>query len=177
MARLPYRQRNELDELGKALWDEIERRRGHVPYLYQALANSPSLMRQFVDMAAVIRGESALPAALKELAILTVARITGAGTMRVAHVPEARAAGLSVDQVEAALKGSGAGLLSDEQLAVMSYAERATVDIRVPDETWEAVAAFLNSEQLTELVLTVGFYNMVARFLAPAQIDLDPRYR
>jgi alkylhydroperoxidase family enzyme len=48
--------------------------------------------------------------------------------------------------------------------------------VRASDETWGAVREFLDDGALAELVLIVGFYNMVARFLEPAQVDLDPRY-
>lgn len=45
------------------------------------------------------------------------------------------------------------------------------------DATFNALRDFLDDEQLVELTLNPGFYNMVVRFLLPLQIDLEPDAR
>jgi alkylhydroperoxidase family enzyme len=41
------------------------------------------------------------------------------------------------------------------------------------DATFEAVRAELSPRQVVELVATVAYYNMVARFLVGLRIDLE----
>jgi hypothetical protein len=36
------------------------------------------------------------------------------------------------------------------------------------------VAAFLNDEEIVELILVTGYYNMVSRALNALEIDIDP---
>ena len=175
MARLPYLHRKQLPEDDRHLYDEISSERGYVPLLYQALANSPRLLRRFLEMGAEFRTPGVLPARWKEVAVLTVARVTGAETMRVSHQPLARAAGLSAEEVTAMAEGQTSAF-DQPDLAIIAFAKAATLDVHVADDTWAAVADFLNAEQLAELVLVVAFYNMVARFLGPVEVDLDPRY-
>ena len=52
-----------------------------------------------------------------------------------------------------------------------------TQNVRVADATFDALRSFLDAEQLVELTLNVGFYNMVVRFLLPMQVDLEPDAR
>ncbi|MGI8926310.1 MAG: carboxymuconolactone decarboxylase family protein [Tepidiformaceae bacterium] len=176
MARLEYLNRDDLPEDARRVFDDVGAARGYVPNLYRALAHSPRLMGDFVRMGATIRRESALPADLKELAILTVARVTAASTMWVSHLPLGRAAGLDEDQLVGLPVWRRHTAYSAAQRAVMAYAEEVTETIRASDATWADLKAALSSEQLAELALIVGFYNMVARFLEPVQVDLDPRY-
>ena len=61
----------------------------------------------------------------------------------------------------------------DKERAVMSYATEATLHVHVKEETWAAVAAFLDNQCLVELVLTVGWYNQTARVVVPLKIQLE----
>jgi len=47
----------------------------------------------------------------------------------------------------------------------------------VSDDTFNALRDFLDDEQIVELTLNTGFYNMVVRFLLPMQVDLEPDAR
>lgn len=176
MPRLPLRNPGELPGQYVAIFEGLARERGYVPSLYRVLANSPQLLADFLRMGGDIRAESELPGRYKELAILTVARLTEAGTMWVSHLPLARSAGIEEAKL-VALPGwrRWAGFDAEER-AVMAYAEEATHHVRVGAEAWEAVAAFLSAGQLAELVVVVAFYNMVARILEPLEIDIDPEY-
>jgi alkylhydroperoxidase family enzyme len=47
----------------------------------------------------------------------------------------------------------------------------------VSDATFDALRKFFDAEQIVELTLNTGFYNMVVRFLLPMQVDLEPGAR
>ena len=51
-----------------------------------------------------------------------------------------------------------------------------TTDVAGSREVFEAVDAALGHELTTELVLVIGYYNMVVRYLETVQIDVEPEY-
>jgi alkylhydroperoxidase family enzyme len=59
-------------------------------------------------------------------------------------------------------------------MAVISYAGEMTADARVSDATFDALASHLNEEEIVELTLVTGFYNLVSRTLNALQVDVDP---
>ena len=149
--------------------------RGYLPNLYATLAHSPALLKAFIAMTAAIRHETALPADLRELAILAIARLSGAEIQWLAHLPLARAAGLS----EATISGidRGAELSDPGERAVVAFAQECWRDGRASEESWAAVSAFLDDRELVELTLTAGFYTLVSQFLLNAGVETDPEYR
>ena len=64
--------------------------------MYRSLLNHPELTRRVSDLGTFLRfGAGTLPAAVRELVILWLARRVGAAYEWVKHEPLARAAGLS----------------------------------------------------------------------------------
>jgi AhpD family alkylhydroperoxidase len=160
----------------RAIFERLRAERGYIPSLYGALAQSPALLRDFIGITDDLRNETVLDARLRELAVLTVAQVTGAATMWLSHVPLARAAGLTDEQVLGLPVWRRHPSFSDEERAVIAYAEAVTRDARAPDDVWQAARAFLDEREMVELTLTAGFYNMVARFLEAVEVDVDPEY-
>ena len=147
-----------------------------MPSLYRALAHSPALLREFISMTATLRSETELDPKLRELAILGVAQSTGAATQWLAHLPLARAAGLTEEQIDGLAVWERHPAFSREERAVLRFAESVTRDVGASREAWDGVRAFLGERECVELTLTVGFYNMVSRFLETVQLDVDPEY-
>ena len=165
------------DEPGEAapVLAEILAQRGWVPSLYRTLARSPGLLGSFVDMTAALKTETSLPAGFREFAILVVAHELEAGIQWAAHVPLALDAGVSAASTRA-LTAPDDLALSSELMAVRDFALEVTKDGEPADNTWAALGRFLDERQLLELTLTVGFYNMVARFLRTAGLPVDLEY-
>ena len=95
MARLPD-PTGSLSPAAHALYDELVGQRGRIDGMYRSLLNHPELARRVSDLGTFLRfGAGALPAAVRELVILWLARQVGAAYEWVKHEPLARAAGLS----------------------------------------------------------------------------------
>jgi len=60
--------------------------------------------------------------------------------------------------------------------AVLKAAREMTEDLAISDQTFAVLESGLDSECLTDLVLTIGFYNGVVRVLASLQIDVEDEY-
>ena len=176
MTRVAHLDREDLPEEFRGLFADLAATRGYVPSLYRALAHSPGLLREFVSMTAAIRSETVLDPKFRELAILGVALVTGAPTQWLAHLPLARAAGLTEEQIDGLVVWRRYPAFSAEERAVLAFAESVTREVGASREAWEGVRAFLSERECVELTLTVGFYNMVSRFLETVELDVDREY-
>ena len=173
MARLRYIERDELPEEKRYLFDNLSRDGGRVGNLFRVLGHSPQLLHQFMRLGSDLRSRTKLDPRLRELAILTVGRLADAPYEYVHHIAIARRLGVTDAQIEGLPVWERHPAFSERERAVMRYAETITRDVRVPDEQFAAVRAFLDDEQMVELTLNIAFYNLVVRFLEPMQVDLE----
>ena len=173
MARLPYRDRDHLPEEYRYLFDNLSRESGRVGNLFRVMGHSPRLLHQFMRLGNDLRYKTRIDPRLRELAILTVGRLTNAPYEYVHHLAIARRAGVTEEQIDGLAVWERHPAFSAEERAVIRYAEMVTREIRVSDEVFDAVHAFLDDEQMVELTLNVAFYNLVVRFLEPMQVELE----
>ena len=112
---------------------------------------------------------------LRELSILRVARMTpGAEYEWVQHVPILLAVGGSREQV-AALESDdldAEALGADGQL-VVRFTTQVVRDAAPDDRTFAAMSARFTPAEMTQLLLVIGQYMMVARVMATAQLEVD----
>lgn len=176
MARLEALNHDDLPPEYRALFDEFEATRGFVPVLYRVMANAPAAMASFVRFTSELRDAEDLARAEKELAILLVGHLTGAATIVTAHRGFAIAAGVSVEKIDALPGWQSDPAFNARERAMLTYAEAVTRDIRVDDAVWNDVRRRFSDAELAALTLTIACYNLVARFLEPLEIELDPGY-
>jgi 4-carboxymuconolactone decarboxylase len=145
--------------------------RGRISPLYQVLLNSPPIAHGWEELLSAVRNRSSLPAGLRELVILRVAVLNRAPYEFDAHVPHARAAGVTQAALDAVrLPQLDAQLFSPDEAVALRLADTMTRDIEVPDALWEEVRARFDAQAQVDLVATVAAYNMVSRFLAALRI-------
>lgn len=172
-ARLPYLDRDDLPEEYRFLFDNLSRERGTVGNLFRVMGHSPRLLHQFLRLGGDLRNQTTLDRRLRELAILTVGRITAAPYEYVHHVAIAKRAGVSEAQIEGLPVWERHPAFSEQERAVIRYAEVVTREVRVSDDVFNAVHTTLGDEQMVELAMNVAFYNLVVRFLEPMQVELE----
>jgi 4-carboxymuconolactone decarboxylase len=127
---------------------------------------SPEVGNAMQQVGAKIRFATALTGRERELAILTVAGALSSEFERLAHVPAARALGLTEPQIDAALAGRTADGLSADEAIVARLALSMTVDRTLSDEDYSGGVAALGRERLAELTWLVGYYSALALSLA-----------
>ena len=66
---------------------------------------------------------------------------------------------------------------SSLERAVVAYAEDVVTTRDVPDDIFEAVRNQLGEDDVVELTLVCGYWNMVACLLLALKIDLEPASR
>ena len=153
--------------------DEIRRQRnGRFPHLFHMQMYNPAIADAWLRLGTAIRYQSELDSATRELAICLVARTTGAEYEWRAHRALALAEGVSEAQLDRILEWRSADFNARQQ-AVLALAEQLTTKVDIDDATFETARAQLSPRPLVELVATIAYYNMVARFLVGLRIDLE----
>ncbi len=179
MARIAYVTAENGPEEVKQEFARLRAARGSGPgHLYELLAHSPKLMQRWGALAETLRGfdqdsSVSLDARSRELAIIQVARVSGADYEWAAHLPLARRAGVSEEQVQALLRDDP-GPFSRKERALLAYAAESTRRVNVSNSTFAALREQFDDRQILELTVLVGFYNCVARVLEGLAIDLEP---
>jgi 4-carboxymuconolactone decarboxylase len=149
----------------------IAAQRGRVSPLYQVLLNSPPMAHGWEQLLTAVRNENTLPADLRELVIIRVAVLNRATYEYEAHVPIALKAGATEEKI-AALRDPeklGGGLSELEQ-TLMALTDTMTRNIEVPASLYEKVRSQLNERQIVDVMVTIGAYNMVSRFLVALEM-------
>jgi alkylhydroperoxidase family enzyme len=95
------------------------------------------------------------------------------------HVEIGRGFGVSDDDIRAIGDETAGRPTSLDPLAkaVLRAAREMTTELAISDQTFAELRRGLDNERLTDLVLTIGFYNAVVRILATLQIDVEDGYR
>jgi len=177
MARLPYLDRDQLPEMERDIFDNLLAQRGSIGNIFRTVAHSPLLLRRMLYFSDGLRNRTRLDRRFRELAILTVGRLTNAEYEYVHHQRLAKSVGVRQEQLDRLASWENDPAFNEQERAVIRYATEVTQKVKVTDSTFDALRKFLDNEQIVELTLNTGFYNMVVRFLVPMQVDLEPGAR
>lgn len=153
-----------------ALEAGIAAERGRVSPLYQVLLNSPAMARGWEQLLTAVRNRGSLPPSLRELVILRIAVLNRATYEFDAHVPNALAAGVGDEKIQALRAEPLDAVFSGVERCVLLLAYAMTRDIEVPDSLFESVRAHFNEQAMIDLTVTIAAYNMVSRFLVALRI-------
>jgi alkylhydroperoxidase family enzyme len=147
--------------------------------LYRALVHSPNAARSFHGLGHFIRFESKLDPRLREMAILQVGYLARSPYEFSHHVEIGRKFGVSDDDIRAIADETAGRATTLDALSrnVLRAAREMTDGLAISEATFAALRSALDTERLTDLVMTIGFYNAVVRILATIQIDVEDEYR
>ncbi len=153
------------------LVDAIRARRagGRLLHLDRMLLHSPALAEGWNGLLGAIRGRLALPARLRELAVMAIGALNQAEYEWAQHEGEYRRAGGTEPQLAALRRPAEAMLdaarFDEAERAALALTVEMTTRVAVSAETMARVRAALPDAQVVELVGTVAAYNMVSRFV------------
>ena len=174
MARVRLNETSEVAEDHRWLFERMEQR-GPILNIFRALSHSPVALRRFMKFGGYFLEEGKLDPKLRELAILRAGWLCQSRYEFSQHVSFGRRTGLSDEQIRGITESlsEAAVLFSANELAVLAFASEMTSAALVTDATFGAVRAFLGEEEIVELTMVTGFYNMVSRVLNTLQVDVD----
>jgi alkylhydroperoxidase family enzyme len=169
MARVPY------FDMSKAPPEFAALMSGRRPLnIYRMLPHAGPAGQGFLKLGGALLRENALAASLREVAILRVGFLSKAGYEVHQHKRIARKAGLSDAKIAALEVDADTSALSELELKVLRFTDQLVHHVKAPDAMWHDMQKHLDHRQMAELVLTVGFYMMVSRFLENFEVDIEP---
>ena len=152
--------RDELDSETRARFGD-----GSVLGIFATLARHPDLMKRWLVFGNHILFKSTLPARERELVILRVGWLCQAGYEWGQHVLIGRNSGLSEEEIERIPDGAEAKGWSVGDQWLLRATDELHGDAFITDTTWQGLSETLSTEQLMDLIFTVGQYNLVSMAL------------
>ena len=170
MARLPY-----VDP--EAMPSEVRRVYDRLPVklnIFRMTAHAETCFRNLVALGGDILTQQQLPAKLRELTILRVAALSRSSYEWEQHVAIGKLAGIGEAEIQALGRGDvEAPCFDDKERLMLRFTTELVRDVRVSDETFERAKAHFSPREIVELVLTGGYYMMIARLLETTAVDAD----
>ena len=173
MARLPRVTRESLAAEDQPHFDYIAGSRGHVVGPFVVLLNSPELAERIARVGSYIRFENTLDPAMRELAILTVARNWDCQFEWTAHEPIAKGDGARPEAIAAVRDRTAPAGLTEDEAMVFEYVNALLQTGRVPDDVFARALEQLGTRSVTDLTATAGYYSMLACVLNAAEMLPD----
>ena len=150
--------------------ETIVKSRGRVPLLYQVLMNSPDMALGWEKLLTAVRQKNSLPASLREIIILRVAVLNGAEYEFEAHKPIALELGVTEAKVMGIRQQPFPRIYDNLEDLALRATDSITREIHVSDDLYVELQAVFTDQQILDLTITVGAYNMVSRVLTALKI-------
>ena len=169
MALLPYVDESKVSDKTREILGNTPRKLN----VARMIANTEPVFREFSRLGHALLTRAALNSKLREIAILRTAKITGSVYEWTQHVPIARATGVRDEQIAAMENWEAARCFDEVERLVLKLTDEVTRNVKGRKETLEALKKHLKTPELVELILSIGFWGMVARLLETTEIDLE----
>lgn len=161
MARIPLiTSRDELGVEAQGVFDQIMKSRGEVSRPFEVLLHAPAAARKVAELGHIVRSESQLSPADRELVTVATGRAHGCAFVWESHRDAARAAGIDPDRIAAS--GDDGRDLSDRQRTLVSFVNELCSGGSISQETFGAAVEIVGTVGVVELVVTVGYYTMLS---------------
>jgi len=170
--RIPALEADQWDEAARELMQPFADR-GQVLNIFKTLANHPDLARRWLVFANHILGKSSLGIRERELIILRIGYLCQSGYEWGQHVLIAQQAGMTEEEIRSAKTGPDTPGLSELDRLLLQATDELHADAHVSDATWQGLSSHLNTQQMMDVVFTVGQYNLVSMALNSFGVQAD----
>ena len=162
----------ELDDDAREYLQQVGRE-GRVLNIYRTLAAHPKLLKRWAVFGTHVLYKNTLPARERELLILRTGWRCRSEYEWGQHVVIARACGVTDQEIKRVKAGPDADGWDGSDSALLRAADELHDDAFITDATWKLLAQRFNSQQLIDLVFTVGQYHVVSMALNTLGVQLD----
>jgi len=140
--------------------------------LFKILMNHPTLVRRWTVFAGHVLRKQTLPARERELLILRIGWLNQAEYEWAQHVEIAKREGITEAEIERVKAGPTGGWGGDDAVLLQAVDDLYEHSV-VSDATWVSLAKKYSTEQMIDLVFTIGQYNLVSWALNSFGVPLD----
>jgi len=146
---------------------------GKVFNVFSTLAHHPGLLKRWMVFANHVLAKSTLPAREREILILRAGWLCRSDYEWAQHVVIGRIAGLSDDEIDRVADGPDAPGWSAADATLLHAADELHRESCLSDATWAALRERLSTEQILDVIFTVGQYAMLAGALNSLGVQVD----
>jgi 4-carboxymuconolactone decarboxylase len=146
---------------------------GRVLNIFATLAHHPSLMKRWLVFGNHVLGKQTLSPRCRELAILRIGWLCRSEYEWGQHVVISRGIGISDEEIERVGGGPDAPGWDPFEATLLRAVDELHEDAMISDVTWKALAERYSTQELMDLVFTVGQYNLVSMALNTFGVQLD----
>jgi 4-carboxymuconolactone decarboxylase len=146
---------------------------GHPLNLFTTLAHHPRLLSRISALGGGLMFQSALGDRERELVVLRTAGRAHARYEIEAHRGLGAAAGLTDEEIDAALDITSTHTWTARDAALLTVVDEVSIWADVTDESWAGLDGILDDAGRLELLVLVGFYRLLAGVLNGARVAVD----
>jgi alkylhydroperoxidase family enzyme len=170
--RVPFRDFSTLSAEDRQMAERTQVN-GKVVNIFRVLMQHPKLTRAWSKFANyILSDQQTLSPRDREIAILRIGWLNQAPYEFEQHVRLAKSIGITDEEVERIKKGPQAGW-SNHDAALIQAADDLFEKSVVSDQTWKTLSERYNTEQMMDVVFTIGQYNLVSWALNSLGVPLD----
>lgn len=141
--------------------------------LFRVLVRHPELMKRVNALGGLFMAHNFVPARAREMAILRIAWATECDYEYAQHVGIARRVGLSEQEIGDLGLPIDQGRWQPGDAALLGLVDGILEKGEAPNDAWGKVHIDLDDGQMLELVMLVGYYQMLAAFLKTVRVPLE----
>lgn len=142
--------------------------------VFKMLANATTCFRPAIQLGTAILGRTELNAVLRELIILRVGKLAGCSYEWGQHTVIGKMVGVSDEQIAALERDDLDATCFDEPTRLtLRFATEVARDVRASDATFATMTPHFSPRQIVEVIVTVGYYRMLAGVLESCAVDWD----
>ena len=171
--RVPPLDESQWSDEVRELLDGLMRAGGRVLNIFGTLAHHPGLMKRWLVFGNHVLGKNTLSPRDRELAILRIGWLCRSEYEWGQHVVIGRGAGISDEEILRVAEGPDAPGWSEGDAVLLRAVDELHDDAMIGDATWKALSDRYDTQQLLDLVFTVGQYNLVSMALNTLGVQLD----
>lgn len=137
------------------------------------LAHHPDLTIAYNHLISHALYFTTITARQRELLILRVAHVRGADYEWAQHVYQAGVAGITAAEVARVRQGADAAGWAPVERDLLTAADELIAEARIGDATYASLSASFDTQQLMDIVFTVGAYEVFAMAMRTFDVEID----
>jgi alkylhydroperoxidase family enzyme len=176
----PRLKKPRIDPVKKESWTPLAREilepieaRGRLYNVHATIATHPKLARDWLTFATYILRDNSLPPRDREVLILRIGWLCKAEYEWAQHARIGKRAGLTDDDLRRIAQGPDAAGISDLDRLLLTAVDELREDACLSEATWNGLAKTYSTQQMMDVVFTVGEYNLVSMALNSFGVQLD----
>jgi len=136
-------------------------------------ANSDGAFYPFSMLGNSLMTRYKLDPKLREIAILRTAKVSKSVYEWTQHVPIAKSVGVTDAQVAAMDNPDGASCFNDLEKLVIKFTDDVARNVKGSPALVAELKKHMGTAEIVELIMSIGFWGMVARVLETTEVDLE----